>query len=154
MVSERLLHQTIREVTGDVEGLSFNTAISRLMIFVNAFHNDHLRPKHAMEAFVLLLSPFAPHIAEELWEKLGHTESIAVVPWPEYDEEKAKADEVEIVVQVNGKVRSKFTVTADTGEAALEARARKEDGVKQYLSGKQVVKVITVKNRLVNIVVQ
>ncbi len=151
---ERLLHRTIQGVSADLDQLSFNTAISRLMIFVNAFLNDEPRQKHAMEKFVLLLSPFAPHIAEELWEKLGHESSLAFAPWPVYDAEKARAEEVEIVVQVNGKVRSKFTAAAGTAEGDLEERARAEEGVRQHIAGKEVVKVITVKNRLVNIVVR
>jgi len=151
---ERLLHQTIRGVSADLESLSFNTAISRLMIFVNAFLNDDPRPLRAMETFVLLLSPFAPHIAEELWQITGHEGTLAYVPWPQYDEDKAREEEVEIVVQVNGKVRSKFSAARETPEAELEKLALGEGGVQQHVSGKQVVKIITVKNRLVNIVVK
>ncbi len=151
---ERLLHQTIRKVTEDVESLAFNTAISQLMIFVNEYLNADVRPRPAMEAFVLLLSPFAPHIAEELWELLGHGESLARASWPEYDEAKARDEQVEMAVQVNGKVRSKFNAAPDSPEDALRARALAEAGVRPYLEGKEIVRVVVVRNRLVSIVVK
>jgi len=105
---ERLLHKTIKKVTEDVDTLNFNTAISQMMIFVNEFYGMNPKSKSAMETFVLLLSPFAPHIAEELWQKLGHTKSLAYENWPVYDETKTKDDSVEIVVQFNGKLKAKF----------------------------------------------
>ena len=110
---DRVLHKTIQTVTEDVEKLSFNTAISRLMEFTNEFTKADVRPRTAMESFVLLLAPFAPHIAEELWQLLGHAETLAYAPWPQFDESKVAEDTIEIPVQVNGKLRAKITVPAD-----------------------------------------
>ncbi|MFA5203706.1 MAG: leucine--tRNA ligase [Lentisphaeria bacterium] len=149
---ERLLHQTIKKVGDDFETMSFNTAISQLMIFVNEFGKCDQRNRAAMAAFVQLLSPLAPHIAEELWQRLGHADTLAYAPWPAYDEAKLKVDELEIVVQVNGKPRGKITVPAAAAVAALEAAAQADPKVQEHLAGKTVVKVITVPGRLVNIV--
>lgn len=151
---ERLLHQTIKKVTEDIESLSFNTGISQMMIFVNEFLNLELKPRHAMEAFVLLLSPFAPHVAEELWEKLGHKRSLAYEPWPVYDSAKTKVDTIEVVVQVNGKVRSKFFVPIDMDEESLKEMSLNDEHVKRHLDGKQLVKLMVVKNKLVSLVVK
>lgn len=107
-----------------------------------------------METFVFLLSPFAPHIAEELWHKLCHTASLAYEPWPRYDESKAEAVTVEIVVQVNGKVRTKFSVQKDIGEDRLRSMVLNDEKVKRYLDGKQVIKIVVVKNKLVSLVVK
>ena len=116
--------------------------------------NAEERPRHAMEAFVLLLSPFAPHIAEELWELLGHRGSLAYAAWPLFDERKTRDESVEMVVQVNGKVRSKFNAPPDSPDDALRATALAEPGVQPYLDGKEIVRVVVVKNRLVSIVVK
>jgi len=151
---ERLLHQTIKKVTLDIQGFAFNTAISQMMVFVNEFLNRDKKPKRAMETFVFLLSPFAPHIAEELWHKLGHTASLAYEPWPRYDESKAEAVTVEIVVQVNGKVRTKFSVQKDIGEDRLRSMVLNDEKVQRYLDGKQVIKIVVVKNKLVSLVVK
>jgi leucyl-tRNA synthetase len=151
---QHLLHQTIKKVTNDLETLNFNTAISQMMIFVNEFLNREMKPRQAMETFTLLLSPFAPHLAEELWQKLGHTESLAYEPWPTYDESKVAVTTVEMVVQVNGKVRTKFTVPVDVDEASVQQMALDDVNVKRYLDGKQVVKLVVVKNKLVSLVVK
>jgi len=118
---ERLLHKTIKKVTEDVDTLNFNTAISQMMIFVNEFYGMNPKSKSAMETFVLLLSPFAPHIAEELWQKLGHTKSLAYENWPVYDETKTKDDSVEIVVQFNGKLKAKFQAPISNKHGANNA---------------------------------
>ncbi len=149
---ERLLHETVKKVTEDIEGLNFNTAISQLMIFVNAFLTADLKPRPAMESFVLLLSPFAPHLAEELWERLGHGRSLAYEPWPSYDSAKIASERVEIVVQINGKVRSKFHVPVDTDEAALKPIVLNDANVKRHLEGRTIVKMVVVKNKLVSLV--
>ncbi|REJ95725.1 MAG: leucine--tRNA ligase [Planctomycetota bacterium] len=151
---ERLLHQTIKDVTGDIEKLSFNTAISRLMEFTNAMTACDVRPRAALEPFLLLLSPFAPHIAEELWELLGHANSLAYEPWPAHDEAKLATDEVEIPVQVNGKVRARILVPAKADQAAVEQAARADETVAKNLAGKQIVKTIFVPGRMLNIVVR
>ncbi len=151
---ERLLHQTIKKVTNDLETLNFNTAISQLMVFVNEFLNADPKPRNAMETFVLLLSPFAPHIAEELWQKLGHAKTLSYEPWPMYDEMKTKLDTIEMVVQVNGKVRTKFSVPPTIDEDALKKMVLEDENVKRHLDGKQIVKIVVVKNKLVSLVVR
>src|ERR1700741_4280339 len=103
-----------------METLNLNTAISQMMIFVNDFLIREVKPRHVMETFILLLSPFAPHVAEELWQKLGHSKSIAYEPWPKYDPAKTAVDTVEMVVQVNGKVRAKFPVSINIEESTLK----------------------------------
>jgi leucyl-tRNA synthetase len=151
---DRILHQTIKKVTMDIEGFAFNTAISQMMVFVNEFLNKQIKPKHAMDQFVLLLSPFAPHIAEELWQKLGHISSIAYEPWPKYDESKAEDLSVEIVVQINGKVRTKFSVEKDTDDERLKKMVVNDENIKRYLDAKQIIKIVIVKNKLVSLVVK
>ena len=149
----RLLHQTIRKVGGDIETFGFNTAISAMMICVNHLARREVRPRCAVEPFVLILAPFAPHIAEELWQRLGHGESLAHEPWPSYDEELAKEKQVELAVQVNGKVRDRIVVAAETGEEQIKAKALGSEKVVAALDGKTPKKVIVIKSRLVNIVV-
>jgi leucyl-tRNA synthetase len=150
----RVLHQTIQAVTDDISNLAFNTAISRMMEFTNHFTTASERPREALEKLILLLSPFAPHIAEELWQALGHKQSLAYEPWPEFDPALAKEDTVEVPVQINGKLRSKITVASDADKAQLESAARADEKVRDLLNGKQVVKVILVPGRLVNFVVK
>ncbi len=152
----RVLHQTIKKVTEDIEEMAFNTAIAQMMIFVNEAYKWTKRPKQIFEPFILLLSPFAPHIAEELWERLGHTQSLAYEPWPKYDDEYLKEDTVEIVVQINGKFRG--TIKADIEKARnrelLQSLALESDIVKHRIEGKEIKKIITVPGKLVNVVVQ
>ncbi|MCE9596895.1 MAG: leucine--tRNA ligase [Spirochaetia bacterium] len=150
---ERLLHQTIRKVTEDLERMSFNTAISTLMVFVNETTAEKKIGKEAAELFLILLSPFAPHIAEELWAKIGKETSIALADWPAFDPAKAAASEIEIVFQVNGKVRGKAMLAPDTAEDQLKAAALADEAVKRAIEGKEVRKAIVVKNKLVNLVV-
>ncbi len=151
---ESSYHFTIKKIGDDIEALRFNTAISQMMIFVNEVMKSDARPRQLLEPFVLLLSPFAPHIAEELWHRLGHAQTLAYEPWPSYDPAMLRKSEVEIVVQVNGKLRSKLTVPADTPEAALESLALADPDVQRHLEGKKPLKAIVVKNRLVNLVVK
>jgi leucyl-tRNA synthetase len=148
----RTLHKTIKAVTNDIETLSFNTAISRMMEFVNFFTKSESRPRNLMSQFVLLVSPFAPHIAEELWKLLGHPESLAYEPWPAYEEALTIDSNVEIPIQILGKVRSKIMVPRGMSKADLEAAARSDERIVQLLDGKQVRKVIVVPDRLVNFV--
>jgi leucyl-tRNA synthetase len=149
---ERLLHETVKKVTGDIEGLNFNTAISQMMIFVNEFLNADPKPRAAMETFVLLLSPFAPHLAEELWKELGHGNSLAYEAWPSFDESKIAVDSVEIIIQINGKVRSKFRAPVDSGEEALKKLVHGDANVQRHLQGRTIVKTVIVKNKLVSLV--
>ncbi|RKN79037.1 leucine--tRNA ligase [Paenibacillus ginsengarvi] len=149
----RTWHRTIKKVTEDFDALRFNTAISQLMIFVNEAYKAESLPVEAMRQFAQMLSPIAPHLAEELWEKLGHNESITYAAWPTYDEALTVDDEVEIVVQVNGKIADRVKIANDTDEAAMQQIALELDKVKDAMNGKSVRKVIAVKGKLVNIVV-
>jgi len=149
----RVLHRTIQAVTRDVEQMSFNTAIARMMEFVNFFLKCEVRPKRALETFLLLLSPFAPHMAEELWQALGHAETLAYEPWPECDEAMLREDTIEIPVQVNGKLRAVVQVPAEADQPALEQAARANPKIAEMLAGKTVHKVVVVPKRLVNFVV-
>ena len=147
----RLLNQTIKKVGDDIESFGFNTAISAMMIFVNHLSKQAVRPKSAVEKFVLILAPFAPHIAEELWEKLGHTDSLAYEPWPEYDRELIKEKEIERAVQVNGKIRDRIVVAADADEKLIETEAQSSAKVKAAMGGKPARKII-VTPRVVSII--
>jgi leucyl-tRNA synthetase len=149
---ERVMHGTIRKVTEDIEGGRFNTAISALMVFVNEFINLEEKPRPAMEAFTVLLAPFAPHIAEELWSVLGHEGTITTAAWPGYDESKIAEDEIEIVLQVNSKIKGKVKVPVGTDTAALERIALGNDAVRELLEGKSVRKIVAVKDKLVNVI--
>ena len=143
------LHKTIKKVSEDIEGMRFNTVISALMIFLN---ENPTMPKEVYEIFLKLLAPFAPHITEELWQLLGHKQSIHLEPWPKYDLSRIKDTEIKIVVQVNGKVRGEIIVPAETGEDEIKSKALTEGSVSKYISSTPK-KVIYVKGRLINIVV-
>ena len=149
----RILHQTIKKVTEDIEGFAFNTAISQMMIFVNHMGRQDIRPKDVMEQFVLILSPFSPHVAEELWQRLGKTDSLAYQPWPKYNEELTKENQLELAVQVLGKIKDKITVAADATEEQIQKMALASEKVQAAMDGKQAKKIIVIKSRLVNIVV-
>ncbi|MCM3599165.1 leucine--tRNA ligase [Robertmurraya korlensis] len=149
---EKIYHQTVKKVTEDFEGLRFNTAISQLMVFINEAYKTPVLPKDYVEGFVKLLAPICPHIAEELWSKLGHSESVSYEAWPAFDEAKLVDDEVEIVVQINGKVKAKLMVPSDANKEALEQIAMDDTTVKEQIDGKTVRKVIAVPGKLVNIV--
>ena len=148
----RLLHKTVKKVGKDIESFAFNTAISQMMIFVNEYQRLKQRSRQAMEAFVLILSPFAPHIAEELWQRLGHDNTLAYAPWPSYDEALTKDPEVELAVQINGKVRGKMVFAADSDTEAIKQKVLADDTIRRHLEGKTVRKVIVIANRLVSIV--
>jgi len=151
---EKVMHQTVIKVTSDIENMSFNTAISQLMIFNNEMMKMDKRYREPCETFVKLLHPFAPHIAEEMWSILGHNESLTNVAWPEADHSKAVENTVEVVFQVNGKVRAKASVAKDMDKAALEKLAMGNERMKEFMNGKTVVKSIVVPGKLVNIVVK
>ncbi|KJD46667.1 leucine--tRNA ligase [Paenibacillus terrae] len=148
----RTWHKTLKKVTEDLDALRFNTAISQLMIFTNDAYKADRLPRAAMENFVQMLSPLAPHLAEELWQLLGHSEGITYAAWPAYDEAWTVDAEVEIVVQVNGKIVQRATISKDLDAKAMEAFALSLDNVQQALAGKTVRKVIAVPGKLVNIV--
>lgn len=150
----RSMHRMIAAVTTDIEKLSFNTAISRMMEFVNEMTAATVRPKQALETLVILLSPFAPHLAEELWETLGNTGSLAHQPWPQHDPALLTADTVEVRVQVNGKVRGKAVVAPDAAEDQVVAVAKDDPNVTLHLDGKTIVKTIYVPGRMLSFVVK
>ena len=147
----KVLHHTIKKVGEDTEALAFNTAISQMMIFVNEVTAQEKRPRALLEPFVLLLAPYAPHLAEELWEKLGHKQSLAYAPWPTYDDALLKEDKVTVILQVNGKIRDRVEVPTQISAADLEKLALANAHIQEHLAGKQVKKVIVVPGKLVNI---
>ena len=149
----KLVARTVAAVTDDYEALRFNTAISRLMEFVNAFTGAEVRPKGAMETFTLLLAPMAPHLAEELWEILGHQRTLAYVPWPSFDPALLVDDEIEVPVQINGKLRVRVSVPVDADASALEAAAKSDARIVALLDGKAIRKTVVVPGKLVNFVI-
>ena len=149
----RALHQAIAKVTEDIEGLRFNTAISALMELVNAAYKWPSLPRAVAEPFVLLLAPLAPHVAEELWQRLGHAGSLAYAAWPTADPAYLRADVIEVPVQVNGKVRGRIQVPAEAGESEVIDIARADQNVSRHLEGQTVKRAIYVRGRIVNFVV-
>jgi leucyl-tRNA synthetase len=150
----RMLHRTIQGVTQDIEKMYFNTAISKMMEFTNFFLKEERRPRAAMETLTLLLAPFAPHMAEELWQLLGHDKSLSSESWPAFDKAAIREETIEIPVQVNGKLRGRISVPAEADMATLEAMARADERIAELLAGKTVVKVIVAAGRMVNFVVK
>jgi leucyl-tRNA synthetase len=151
---QKLLHRTIKKVTDDTSTLNFNTAISAMMIYSSEIAKLAENPRAMWEPLVIMAGAYAPHLGEELWEKLGHKGSVSACSWPSYDERLTVFDEVTVVVQVNGKIRDKFTVSAGTAKDELEKTALAMPGIKKWLEGQTVVKVITVPDKLVNVVVK
>lgn len=151
---DKIYHQTVKKVTDDFETLNFNTAISQMMIFINAVYKEEIFPRTYAEGFVKLLNPVSPHIAEELWEMLGHRGTIAYATWPSYDEDLLVEDEKEIAVQVNGKVRATIHIALNEAEDVIKEKALAEENVKRHVEGKEIVKVIVIKDKIVNIVVK
>ena len=151
---EKVYHQTVKKVTDDYEHMRNNTAISQLMVFVNEANKVERIPTKYAEGIVLLLSPVAPHIAEEIWQHLGHKESLTYEPWPTFDERKLEDNEIEMVVQINGKVRAKIKVAKDITKEALEKVALEDAKVQEQMAGKTVVKLIAIPGKLVNIVIK
>lgn len=151
---DKLMHKTIKKVSEDTADLSFNTAISQMMVYVNELNKLEIVPKKALETLTLLLSPYTPHLAEELWEMLGHKPSVANEPWPVYEEEKTKDDEIELVIQINGKLRGRLQVSANSDKEELLNAAKNDAKIKQHLEGKTLIKEIVVPGKLVNFVVK
>ena len=148
-----LIHKTIKKVTEDIENLHFNTAISQLMILVNEMEKQESLPVTNYQLLITILSPFAPFISEELWEKMGHKESIFKEKWPEYDPKLIKDEEIELVIQVNGKVRDRIKVSADINEEEAKKLAMESEKIKLHVADKKIRKVIYIKGRLVSIVI-
>ncbi|WP_102690996.1 leucine--tRNA ligase [Rummeliibacillus pycnus] len=149
---EKVYHQTVQKVTDNNEHIRFNTSISQMMVFINDCYKTDVVPTAYAEGFVQMLAPIAPHVAEELWEKLGHTETITYAKWPTFDPAKLVDDEIEVVVQVNGKVRAKLMISKDASREDLEKTALANEHVKEFIEGKDIKKVIAVPGKLVNIV--
>lgn len=150
---EYVLNYTIKKIANDVENLHLNTSISQMMIFVNEFTKSEVRPKSAMEKFVIVLSLFAPHIGEELWRKLGHRDSVVLQKYPEYDESKIVLKQIEFVFQVNSKIRSKMMLDADLPQDEIEKLALSDTNVQRHINNQPIKKVIFVKNKLINFIV-
>jgi leucyl-tRNA synthetase len=155
---KKALHRTIKKVTEDTEGMRFNTAIAEMMSFVNELYKENEVPMEVAEPFVLLLAPYAPHLAEELWEMLGHKSTLAYEPWPSYDPALVARDTVTIAVQVNGKRRDEITVAIDAPDADILAAAKASEGAKAQLAGQTIVKELCVRKggrpTIVNFVVK
>lgn len=148
----KIYHQTVKKVTDDFEALAFNTAISQLMIFMNAAYKAGKCPKEYAEGIIKMMSCITPHVCEEMWQKLGHNDTIAYEPWPVYDEKELVVDTIEIAVQINGKVRGKINVGVDEDQDSAIAKAKENPDVAAAIEGKNIVKEIYVKGRIVNIV--
>ena len=151
---EKIYHQTVKKVSEDYEQLHFNTAISQLMIYLNAAREQSVLPKTYMEGFLTLIAPITPHLAEELWQAMGHTQSISLETWPTYEEALTKDETVEVVIQVNGKLIKKMDIEIDLSNAEVETMARKMIEQKTDYDHEKIRKVIVVPNRLVNIVIK
>ena len=149
----RILHKTIVRMTADMERMSFNTAIAALIEFIAEFVAADSIPRAVAEPFVLMLAPLAPHLAEELWQRMGHSESLAYAPWPVAEEKWLVEDTIKLVVQVNGKVRSTVHVPADASKEAILEASKSDENVARYLEGVSIQREIYVPGRLVNIVV-
>ncbi|MDD4264731.1 MAG: class I tRNA ligase family protein, partial [Firmicutes bacterium] len=145
-------HQTVKKVTEDFENLGFNTGIAQMMVFINEAYKTPELPKEYIEGFVKLLAPICPHLAEELWEKLGHEGTIAYVSWPSYDQSKIVEDKIEIVIQINGKIKDKMMVSSDADRDKIKEMALNNGVIKELTEGKTLRKVIVVPGKLVNIV--
>jgi leucyl-tRNA synthetase len=151
--TQRKLHQTIQKVTDDLDGLRFNTAIAAMMELTNHLTALSVRPRSVLETLTLLLAPFAPHIAEELWHALGHKDTLAYAPWPKSDPALLQVDEVEIVIQINSKPRSRLMVAPNVTKEAMEKLAMDDTKVKELTAGKTIKKVVVIPGKMVNIVV-
>ncbi len=149
-----MMHASIKKVTLDLDHLAFNTAISQLMVFSNHLRTLDQVPRSALECLLILLNPFAPHIAEEMWSLLGHDQDLAYHEWPVHDESYLQRDMIKLAVQVNGKVRAQIEVEADADKETVLELALSQSSVKQHTDGKTIVKTIVVPGRIVNIVVK
>jgi leucyl-tRNA synthetase len=156
---QKVVHSTIKKVSQDVEALTFNTAIAQMMIFVNEFTGASIRPVEAIRTLLVLLSPFAPHLAEELWSRLGtkfagFTGLVSEQRWPKWSDEFLAEEEVEIVIQINGKLRDKVTVRKDLEKTEIERVALASPKVRETTRNKPIRKIIVIPNKLVNVVVE
>ncbi|MFQ7057160.1 MAG: class I tRNA ligase family protein, partial [Turicibacter sanguinis] len=151
---DKVYNETVKKVTEDYEKLSFNTAIAQMMIFINESYKATSIPREYVEGFVKLLNPIAPHMTEEIWSVLGHEETMTYEAWPTYDEAKLVSDTITIIAQVNGKLRGRIEVPATISKEEMQEVAMANENVQNFISGKEIVKVIAVPGKLVNIVVK
>jgi leucyl-tRNA synthetase len=151
---DSLLHKTIKKVTDDIENLRFNTAISSMMILVNKLEKEKNIPIANYQLLITLLSPFAPHIAEEIWEQLGHEKSIFFEKWPKYDPKLVRDEEITLIIQVNGKVRDQLKLAAEASEEEAKKMALENEKVKKYIGNQEIQKTVFVPNRLINFVIK
>jgi leucyl-tRNA synthetase len=152
--TQKLVHKTIRKVTSDIEQLHCNTAVSAMMILTRHFAELSPPPREGVRSLILLLSPFAPHLAEELWQRLGHSKSLAYEPWPVFDENLCRDEIVEIAVQVNGKVRGRIQIAPDAAEEEAVRAARAEPSVKGFIGDKSIHKHLYVPGKIVNLLIR
>lgn len=150
---EKIYNETVKKVTEDYETLNFNTAISQMMIFVNAVYREETFPEKYAEGLLKMLNPVAPFVTEELWQRLGHKDTIAYEKWPTFDDSKIQEDTFELVIQVNGKVRDKMTLEKGLSNDKVQSAAMQSENVKRALEGKKIVKVIVVPNKIINFAV-
>jgi len=150
----KLVHRTVKKVGKDIEALRFNTAVSQMMILTNHLFAIDRPAREALERLVLCLHPFAPHLSEELWAGLGREPSLTHAPWPQYDERACEDDEIELPVQVNGKVRSRLTLAREAESDTALGLAQQDERVQSYLQGKRVVKVVYVPGKILNLIVR
>lgn len=151
---DKVYNETVKKVTEDFEVLHFNTAISQMMVFTNEANKADSLPKEYAEGLVKMLAPIAPHMMEELWSKFGHDESITYAKWPEFDESKLVSDTVEMIIQVNGRLRDKLSLPVDTDKEKIKELALSDEKIQKFIDGKDVAKVIVIPNKIVNIVVK
>ena len=151
---EKEYNYTIKKVTEDYENMSFNTAIAQMMIFINAAFKEEIIPIKMVEGFIKVLNPIAPHITEEIWNKLGHEDTISYEKWPEYDESKIVDDKVNLAVQINGKLRDLIEINMDENQEKVKEIVHKSEKVASYIEGHEIVKEIYVKNKIYNIVIK
>ena len=151
---EKEYNYTIKKVTEDYENMSFNTAIAQMMIFINAAFKEEIIPIKMVEGFIKVLNPIAPHVTEEIWNKLGHENTISYEKWPEYDESKIVDDKVNLAVQINGKLRDLIEINMDENQEKVKEIVHKSEKVASYIEGHEIVKEIYVKNKIYNIVIK
>ena len=151
---EKEYNYTIKKVTEDYENMSFNTAIAQMMIFINAAFKEDIIPVKMVEGFIKVLNPIAPHVTEEIWNKLGHEDTISYEKWPEYDESKIVDDKVNLAVQINGKLRDLIEINMDEEQEKVKEIVHKSEKVASYIEGHEIVKEIYVKNKIYNIVIK
>ena len=150
--NKRIMHETVQKVTNDIESLKFNTAISQLMICLNFLQKSYEIDRQSANTFLQLLAPFAPHIAEELWARIGNKPSIVDACWPKYDKAEIETSKHTVIVQVNGKLRAEYVVNGNISEDEIFEMAMSNDTVKKFVSGKNILRKIYVKGKILNIV--